>query len=137
MENWIQKAVSQWKDEGLDLNPGATLADIADAEKQIGFLFPDDLKELYLVANGFVDFEWKSSMISLWSLKRIVDDHKTGKRFIMFGDFFTSTWQYGFDRNQPGIFKALSHHQQEPIQFIAESFQRTIELINCDSESLF
>ena len=137
MGNWVQQAITQWNEEGLELNPPATATDIENAEKHIGFSFPEDLKELYLTVNGFVDFEWKSSMISLWSLNRIVEDYNEIKRFIMFSDFSISLCQYGFAKDHTGIFKAFTHHQKEPAQFIARSFQEVIELINSDSELLF
>ncbi|MBW4888896.1 SMI1/KNR4 family protein [Mucilaginibacter sp. HMF5004] len=137
MESWVQKAISQWTIEGLKLNPAVTVADIANAEEQIGFSFPDDFKQLYLTVNGFVDFEFRGFfMLSLWSLERILADYDKTKELIMFSDHSISLCQYGFNKNKTGLFRAWTHHQQGPVDFIAESFRQIIELINSDSQLL-
>lgn len=137
MENWIQKTISQWEEEELELNGGASLDDFKSAEAQIGYTFPKDFKKLYSVTNGFVDFEMRGFMLSLWSLERIVDNYKHNKGFIMFSDHSLSVCQYGFSKVEKEIFKAYTHHQQGPIEIVAPSFQQMIELFNCDSEVLF
>lgn len=137
MENWVQKAIAQWKDEALELNEGANVSDIEKAEDQIGFKFPDDFKELYIVINGFVNFEMRGFMLSLWSLDRVVSDYDPNKNLIMFSDHSLSICQYGFSKNRAGIFKAYTHFQEGPIELISESFQKLIALFNVDAEQLF
>ena len=137
MESWITNAIRQWREEKIELNQGASFADIEKVQDLIGFKFPSDFRELYLVANGFVDFEARGFFLSLWSLGRIIENYDKGKQFIMFGDHSLSVCQYGFHRSKPGIFKTYTHHQQGPIEHIAESFRQTVELINLDSELLF
>lgn len=135
--NWVQQAIAQWKEEELELNSGADIAEIERVENKIGYKFPDDFKNLYLNVNGFIDFEWNGSMLSLWSLGRIEDDYEDANKYIMFGDFFTSLCQYGFDKSNGHIFKAYTHHQVGPVQFIVKSFQELIELFNSNSQLLF
>jgi len=137
MENWIQKAIDQWKEEELELNGGANSEEFENAEAQIGYKFPEDFKKLYSVVNGFVDFEMRGFMLSLWSLERIVDNYKNKNGLIMFADHSLSICQYGFNTYYEGIFRAYTHHQKGPISLIAQSFQQMVELFNCDSEVLF
>lgn len=137
MENWISEALVQWREEGIEINQEASFADIERTEDRIGYKFPNDFRELYSVVNGFVDFEARGFYLSLWSLNRIIKDYNKDKEFIMFGDHSLSVCQYGFHRSKPGIFKTYTHHQQGPIEHIAESFRQTVELINLDSELLF
>jgi hypothetical protein len=137
LKKWISEVLSQWKEEGIKINQGASFADIVRAEDLIAYKFPYDFKELYSVINGFVDFEARGFFLSLWSLNRIIDDYEKNKEFIIFCDHSLSVCQYGFHRNKAGIFKTYTHHQQGPIEHIAESFRQAIELINSDSELLF
>ena len=137
MGNWISEVLAQWKEEGIEINQGASFADIERAEDLIGYRFPNDFRELYSVVNGFVDFEARGFYLSLWSLNRIVDDYDKDKEFIIFSDHSLSVCQYGFHRSKAGIFKTYTHHQQGPTEHIAESFRQAVELINRDSELLF
>jgi hypothetical protein len=137
MEDWVESAISQWRQEELEINPPAPIKSIKNAESILNFRFPPDFKGLYLSVNGFVNFEQRGFMLSLWSIERIVDDYDPAKKFIMFSDYSLSVCQYGFDRNKTGIFKAYTHHQQGPVQFVAESFKELIRLFNDDGEILF
>ncbi len=137
METWVQQAIDQWKKEGIELKKGVSSEKFQWAEAQIGFVFPEDFKKLYSVVNGFVDFEMRGFMLSLWSLERIVDNYQDKKGFIMFSDHSISVCQYGFSKIRQEIFKSHTHNQYGPIDIIAQSFQQMIELFNCDSELLF
>jgi hypothetical protein len=137
MEEWVEHAISQWRREGIRLNPPATMPSIEKVECILDLSFPEDFKQLYLNANGFLDFDARGFFLSLWSLERIIDDYNPAKKFTMFCDNSLSVCQYGFDRNKPGIFKAYTHHQQGPVELIAKSFKELITLFNDDDEILF
>lgn len=137
MESWVESAINQWRLEEVKLNSPASISYIEQAESILNFRFPEDFKQLYLAVNGFADFEVRGFFLSLWSLESIVDDYNKANKLIIFGDFSLSVCQYGFDRNRDGIFRAYTHHQQEPVEFVANTFQEIVGLINRDSELLF
>ncbi|WP_158828539.1 SMI1/KNR4 family protein [Mucilaginibacter lacusdianchii] len=137
MEQWIELILNQWRQEGVELNPPAALASIEKAQSIINFNFPDDFKLLYSVVDGFKDFEWRNSMISLWSLDKIIGNYDETTDYIVISDFFISVCQYGFDKDSKEIYKTYSHSQKGPAEIIAQSFQGFLKLINCDSATLF
>lgn len=137
MEEWIEAAMSQWRQEELEINPPASMGLIEKAESILSLRFPLDFKQLYLAVNGFVDFELRGFMLSLWSLERIIDDYNREKDLVKFGDHSISVCQYGFDKNKLGIYKSYTHHQVGPIEFITGSFKELISLFNHDDEILF
>ncbi|GAB2978825.1 hypothetical protein GCM10027049_13020 [Mucilaginibacter puniceus] len=137
MEAWVQNVLSKWKDEGVKVNDGVSLSEIEKAERILNFMLPEDFKAFYKAVNGFEDFEFIESWISLWSINRIIAEYNKENRFIMFSDFSLSVCQYGFDKENGDIYKAYSHHQQEPFEFLTKSFKEFIEFIDNDSELLF
>jgi len=56
------------------LNPGATDAEIADAEAHLGVTFPDDLRELYRLHNGQSDDAPKLLLYCEWLRLQFVRD---------------------------------------------------------------
>jgi cell wall assembly regulator SMI1 len=64
------KIIEQWKVDQIQLNPPATLEAIRRAEGITGYTFPPDFKAIYLLADGFKDYDWTPNMFSLWSLQR-------------------------------------------------------------------
>lgn len=58
--------------ENIKLNPAASSDLIAEVEIATGFTFPEEFKELYSLANGFSDFDWRKNMFSVWPLERIL-----------------------------------------------------------------
>ena len=137
MENWIKEALAQWNRDKVVLNKGASVVSIERTEDLIGYKFPKDFRELYLEVNGFLDFEIRGFLLSLWSLDRILGDFDKQKECIIFCDHSLSLCQYGFHRSKAGIFKSYTHHQEGPITHIADSFRELIKFMNSDSEVLF
>ncbi|EHQ29459.1 SMI1/KNR4 family protein [Mucilaginibacter paludis] len=139
MEAWIQNAVVQWKEEHLDLNPGASIIDIEKAENHIKYKFPDDFKQLYLTINGFVDYEWRSNLFSIWSLDRIVKefDGLNGDGFISFCDYSICVFCLGFKKDKSGVYRSYLSFQNGENDFVTTTFKEAIGLINSDSELLY
>ncbi|MET7000818.1 SMI1/KNR4 family protein [Chitinophaga defluvii] len=136
MKNWVETTILQWKTENITLRPGASPAQINDTEKMLGYLFPDEFKTLYLQVNGFTDFDWRSNMISIWPLDRIISEYTDSqdKSFIGFADYLINSATYGFLKNETGVFKQVD---QYGAQFLTSSFKKAIELINADNKLLY
>ena len=143
----IPEIIEQWKAERIQLNPPATLEAIRRAEEITGYTFPSDFKKLYLVADGFKDWDWRSNMFSLSPLQRIIDEYleqlsrsrsaspyqqEQAKDFVGFCDYLINSHQIGFLKNRNGVYK--SYDEFNPI---AQSFSEALSLINKDAELIY
>lgn len=133
MRNWVDDVIAKWRSEGVELNPPATLTDLEKSEEILSFKFPDDFRQLYLVANAFVDYEWQKHMFSFWSLERITNEfnESSDKRFISFCDFLICSHFIGFDKTRSGIY-----HLSDGT-FIAESFGQAVAMINSGHDLIY
>ena len=131
---WITKALIQWKNEGIELNPPSTSLIIKLAEEKLSFNFPVDFKRLYLQIDGFKDYDWRENMFSIWSIKRILAefDEREDKAFIGFSDFLVNSHALGFYRDLNGIYKDVDRHFP-----VAKTFEECIDLINSDSSLIY
>ncbi|HKC35311.1 MAG TPA: SMI1/KNR4 family protein, partial [Chitinophagaceae bacterium] len=95
---WVTKALLQWKSEGIELNPPSIPALIKQAEEKLSFIFPDSFKCLYLMVDGFKDNDWRENMFSIWPIERILYEYnKRGdKAFVGFSDFLLNSHALGF-----------------------------------------
>jgi len=136
MEGWIEKALSMWSDNETKLNPPASLNTLSNAEAILGYSFPSDFKALYLIANGFEDYEWQQHMFSFWSLERIIEESAQfeNQDFIGFCDFLICSSFIGFHKNRPGIYKYYDCVDEHPI---ADSFAEVVHKINISDNSIY
>ncbi len=136
MKSWIEAALGEWKDHEVKLNLPTNIASIEAIEAALDLQFPDDLKQLYLVVNGFEGHDWQKNMFSLWSVERIFDEYAQDddKDFIGSADFLISSHFIGFVRGKEGIYKRYSNFSRE---FLTDSFMNAIMMINSDSKEIY
>jgi hypothetical protein len=119
LESWISDAVAQWKASGTKLNLPASISEIETAENTLDFKFPDDFKQLYLVMNGFEDWDMQEHSFSFWPLDRIIAEHNESdnKSFIGFSDWLIRCNTIGFIKESVGIHKDhVVHVNCRPMQ---------------------
>lgn len=131
---WINDAILTWQKEGIKLRPGALETYIAEMEPWLGFTFPQDFYEFYKVVNGFERHESNQEMFSLWSLETLWEEYSGSKdtEFIGFCDYMINSYQFGYLKSQPGIYRNAIGYEK-----VADSFKEFIELLNTDSELLY
>jgi hypothetical protein len=132
---WVQATRSLWLNRGLKLESGALIADIESTELAVGFQFPADMKELYLVVNGFRDWDMDvDNMISIWPMERIREEYKANsdKNFVGFCDFLINSHSIGYFKGRDGIFKCY-----DDFNTISETFIEAIDLINSGSTLIY
>jgi len=130
--NWVTAMRTLWLQRGIKLEPGVPLTEIEATELNVGIQFPSDMKELYQVVNGFKDSDMDlSSMISIWSIERIREEHLASpdKNFVGFCDYLINSHSIGFFKDRSGIYK--SYDEFNPIAY---SFTEVIEFINNDDD---
>lgn len=131
---WINDAILTWQKEGIPLHMGVWETYITEIEEWLDFSFPPDFYEFYKAVNGFAKNESNKELFCLWSLETIWEEYSGSKdaEFIGFCDYMINSWQYGYLKNQSGIYiNALSFEK------VADSFKEFIELLNADSERLY
>jgi hypothetical protein len=131
----ISNIIEQWKAEKIQLNPPATPGAIQHVEAITGYIFPPDFKDVYLITDGFKEWDWTPNMFSLWPLQRIIDEYLDQKSRSnnspyeqQLADFLINSHQIGFLRNRTGVY--TSYNEFNPI---AHSFSETLEFINNDA----
>jgi hypothetical protein len=137
MEDWIEVALSQWTEQNVKLNTPATQTSIEQAEYKLGFQFPQDFKQLYLVVDGFNDYEWQEHMFSIWSLERIIEEYENSgdEDFIGFCDFLICSHFIGFSKADINIWKKFSIvYSKDPL---SGTFKEIIRLVNDSHDSIY
>jgi hypothetical protein len=134
LSGWVVETVSNWKHNGIKLQPGISLDDIAKLENQLQFQFPTDFKEFYQQANGCEYLEMTESCYSLWSVERILEEYQkdSNDNYVGFCDYLVNSYSFGFFKNENGIFQEFNQFEVK-----GETFKRFIELINDDSNKLY
>jgi hypothetical protein len=127
---WVTKALLQWKNEGIELNPPSKPEIIKLAEEKLSFNFPVSFKNLYLEVDGFKGNDWRENMFSIWPIERILSEFNESedKTFIGFSDFLINSYALGFYKDLDGIYKDVDRHFP-----VAKTFEECIDLINSDS----
>lgn len=137
MESWVDRVIQKWKSEGVKVNEGASIELIAETEKKLNFIFPEDFKAFYRQIDGFKDLDWQEHMFYFWPLHRIVEEYEAGIGFISFCDFLLASHYLGYKKNEQGIFKKYSicdHTEKEPI---AQSFEEVVGMINSSNDLIY
>src|SRR4051812_32401099 len=104
LENWIKEALNHWKESETKLRPPAVMSDIEHTESILGFNFPDDFKQLYLIVDGFEDWDMQAHLFSFWPLGRIIEEYNEddNKSFVGFSDWLIRCSCIGFMKGAPG-----------------------------------
>lgn len=92
MNQIVELITQKHQDSGIDIHPPATLADIAEFERKIGFPLPIDFKEFYLTCNGFGCNENIFNMLSLQDIKQY--QQNSGDNWFYFSEYmiYLDTW---------------------------------------------
>lgn len=100
--------------------------------------FPDDFRDLYSIVDGFSDYEWRDNFFFIWSLKKIIEEFDVSDNgFIGFCDYSLHVFELGFHQNKPGIYRHYPSLPNVEDEYLINSFQKVIKLINLDSKLLY
>ena len=135
--NIIERVIALWENEKVDMNTGAEDAAISYVETILGFRFPDTFKALYKELDGFPDGGFGGCMVSMWPLKRILEENLSSenKDFVYFADFLINSHYYGFRKSDAAIIK--DYGTSYGIMELGESFAVFISLILADDGSVY
>ena len=91
---------------GIDINPPATLLDITEFERQMGFLLPTDFKEFYLICNGFSCNEDIFDMIPLEDIRRHQENF--GNNWFYFSEYMIYADMWGLRLIRQGKYEIFN-----------------------------
>ena len=94
--------VRQWRASGIALREPAANSMLSDFERTYGVRLPDDMRALYLIADGMEEEEADAHGIRLWPLKSVspIEDelpemgNHVGRGCFVFADY--SMWAHGY-----------------------------------------
>ena len=131
-DNWTNSIINQWN--GVQLNRPATIETITQAEAVLGYMFPEDFKELYLKVDGFVG-GWLPNMFTIWPIELILEyyDREENKDYVGFSDYMANSHQIGFLKSKPGVYVLYGEVPDK----VADTFSEAIQLINADSDKIY
>src|SRR5262249_8607438 len=99
--NPIDLLIGHWRRSGVELKPGASIAQLRALEKFAGFPLPDDFKSYFAAANGMVEFAADSHHVSFWSIEQILSDGDAKMPFLnagplrlAFADVLINSWHF-------------------------------------------
>jgi len=138
MAQWVQKVISKWLAEKVNINVGASRSEIESLENILHFEFPNDFKDFYLMINGFKSFDMEEHMFTFWPLETIIEEYNTSedKDFIGFSDYLIASHAIGFKKSKKGIYKCYQSLQND-LTPIAETFEEVVAMINSDSPLIY
>lgn len=129
---------AEWRNRGVPLMPPASDIEVARAFADLGCPLSADVRSLYAVAAGFVDYE-SDRLWSFWSLGRIREENSPGRRpFVMFADWLISSHVYCLHYENPEISSIYISHDgwsldREPI---AGSLAEFLENLLCSPDKV-
>lgn len=77
MSHLSERIIAKWSEAGALCSPGASAGELARLERHLQIALPDELRDLYALANGMIDFSCDQSHVSFWSITRILSENET------------------------------------------------------------
>lgn len=106
MQEIINAIVQKHRDSGIDINPPASLLEIADFENSTGFLLPTDFKEFYLRCNGFGCNEDIFNVLSLSDMRQYSQDY--GDNWFYFSEYMLYSDMWGLRLTATGQYEIFN-----------------------------
>ena len=138
MPSAAERLVAQWKREKVALNAGATEGELDELRALFQFEVPEDIRSLYVLANGMPDLVYDSHQVAFWSIAKICDQRNGGWKDneIGFADFLVYSWRFIF-RPSGGLVTVVSENvrPREPMKTLGR-FADFLEQYLSDPRSL-
>jgi hypothetical protein len=100
----VEDLVTKWRHEGLELNPGASQAELDDLRALLGRELPDDVREFYSLVNGMPDLIYDRHFVSFWSIGKIRQEYGNWhEREVGFADFLIHSWRFILRADDAGV----------------------------------
>lgn len=123
LQSWAEAVKREWLSKLIKIEPGATPESIAETEAAVSFSFPEDMRALYLMVDGFKDWDWTEGMISVWPMDRIREEYEINRdrNFVGFCDYLINSHAVGFYKDRPESIKTTMNSIVSPILLFRQS----------------
>jgi hypothetical protein len=127
MKSLVELIVAKHRNGGIDVYAPATLSDVADFERQIGFCLPTDFREFYLTCNGFGCNEDIFNMIPLQDIMQYRQNY--GDNWFYFSEYMIYSDMWGLRRTETGQFEIFngSYPNENMTSSLTEFLQRFLK----------
>jgi hypothetical protein len=102
----IKLIAQKHRSYGIDINPPATILDINNFEKCLGFALPTDFKEFYLTCNGFGCTEDIFNMVPLHDILQYQKDY--GVSWFYFSEYMIYSDMWGLRLRLSGEYEIFN-----------------------------
>jgi hypothetical protein len=77
----------QWREQGIQVNPGASEAELTRLETFVGVVLPQDVRDYFAAMNGMPEDRATSGLTWFWPIERIVDQPQLNAGIDELGEF--------------------------------------------------
>lgn len=124
----IDRLLTAWRQGGVAVNAGASIADLDWLADHVGAPLPDDVREYFRRSDGMADDSLDEHVACFWSIERIrretgVQSHWAEARLTPIADVLIDSWFICLRRNDDGRVVVAS----DPPNFELASFSVLIE----------
>ncbi len=91
MHEVLARLKRRWLDEGIELLPPATLADIRTVFARLDFIATPDVIALYTTIGGMREMD--ENFLRIWSLDEIAE-FRPSDEGVLFADYMIECWRY-------------------------------------------
>lgn len=98
-----QQVVQKWRDAGVELNPGASAADLEALRVLLQCDIPAEIHDFYISANGMPRNVHDDHLVSFWSIDTMSKERDLwGDAELGFAAFLIDSWRFIFrvERNR-------------------------------------
>ena len=126
----VLRAVDRWRSEGIELLPPGRDSEVIVKLAATGHLISRDVIELYCTTGGMAEGEMNSTLLTLWSLDRVVAENaKHESPVMLFADFLIDSHCFGLkyeNENESSVHVEYSDGQ--PPRKVADSLDEFFRL---------
>lgn len=83
-----------WENQGIKNHAPATIDQIKELIKLIGFDLPADFKNYLLEVNGFENDNFDKDYLTFWNIDWIVQEYNCNQEYVCFADYLISSHRY-------------------------------------------
>jgi hypothetical protein len=113
MKEIIELIAQKHLEDGIDINPPATLSDIVDFEGKMGFRLQDEFNEFYLLCNGFACNDDIFNINPLSEIRRHPQNY--GDKWFYFADYMISSDMWGLRLTSQGQYQIFNASYPEKV----------------------
>lgn len=132
----LNKLIRIWRREKLNLSMPNSEKQVIDCFLSIKRPLSKDILTLYTNFGGMIDGDMAESLLSVWTVERIVEENITNSELTCFADYMIHTHSYAFSYENEKISSVYSNFETPKFIKIADSVEQFFELCLTNPEKV-